>query len=347
MEFLKKKNLKNIFLSSNSKIQKAIKNLNLFGYQILLITNKQDQLLGTITDGDIRRGLLKGLRLEDPVKKIINYNVITTSNYRDKAHAEYLMNKNLISHLPVIKNNKILGMFTFKKIIQRINKVPVIIMAGGLGKRLLPLTKNCPKAMLPINDRPMLEHIIINLKKNNFKNIYISVNYLKDQILNYFEDGKKLDVSIKYIIEKKKLGTCGSLSLLNLNKVKSDIFIIVNCDILSDLDYSNLISYHKKNNSDATMVTRIFEMKNPYGVIKVKDNKIIELKEKPIEETYINAGIYVLSKKIISTVKKNRKLDMTTLFKKIIKKKKNKALVYPIFEKWAEIGSREVYNKLI
>ena len=218
-------------------------------------------------------------------------------------------------------------------------------MAGGLGLRLGSLTKNCPKPMLPINGKPILEHIINKLKLNGFQNIYISVNYLKNQIVDYFENGDNFGVKISYIYEKKPLGTAGSLKKLE-GKIKTKDFIVLNGDILSSVDISKLLNFHKKNQSFATMAIRNYEIQNKYGVVIMNGMEITKFVEKPTIKNYINAGVYVLNKEILNYIEKNKKIDMPKLFL-LAKKKKKLISACPVYENWADIGSNEDYFEVI
>jgi dTDP-glucose pyrophosphorylase/CBS domain-containing protein len=346
MIFLNKKKTKSFCILSSHNVGHAIKNLEKTSAQICIVTDKQGKFLGTITDGDIRRGLLLGIGLKVSVKKIFNNNSITLDRIQQD-RAERLMNLYMVKHIPVVSyNKKILGIFFLQSIQKKIiSKDTVVIMAGGEGRRLLPYTKLSPKPMLRVHGKPILEHMIISLEKQGFINIYISVNYLKEKIMNYFKNGSKFGVSIKYIIEPKKLGTIGSLSLLKINSIKSKHLIVINSDILTNLNFNNLVDYHKKNKSSATMLSRIFEMKNPFGVIKIINEKISGFEEKPVQKTYINAGIYVISKDCIKYIPKNKRYDTPDFFRHLIRLKKI-TTIYPMHESWIEIGEVDVFKKI-
>ncbi len=221
----------------------------------------------------------------------------------------------------------------------------MVIMAGGKGTRLKNYTKDKPKPMLEINGKPILERIINGAKIHGINQFNISINYLGKKIVNYFKDGKNFDSKIVYIKEKKPLGTAGSIGHLKLNQIKANPIIVINGDVLSDINYYDLIKFHKENKSFATMVVSLHAVNIPYGVIKTHNLQIKNFKEKPTINYQINSGIYLLNKECIKYIKKNRYLDMTTLFEILIKKKK-KVLVYPIHEKWNEIGQIKDYNKV-
>ena len=216
-------------------------------------------------------------------------------------------------------------------------------MAGGFGKRLLPLTKKTPKPMIKIGNKPIMQHIIENGASVGFNNFFISVNYLKKKIENYFGSGEKFGINISYIKEKKPLGTAGSLALLNDNN-KLPI-VVVNGDTVTGINFKNLISYHKKNKSHFTIVTNMERKKRQLGIIETKSNRVTNIVEKPIITTKINTGIYVINKDLLKYIKKNKFLSMTDLIKKIIKKKK-KILSFPIYESWEDLGTINNLNNI-
>lgn len=331
---------KKIILKKNSTLSQAIQNLNNSGLKICMILDKNDELVGTLTDGDIRRGLLRKLTLKDNITSIINYKPIILNSKNKKNHINELMKENYIEHLPVLNSDKkLIGVFFLNKFFnfetRKRRTETVVIMAGGLGKRLLPLTRNLPKPLIKINGKPMLEQLIKNINKFGFNNFIISINYLGNLIEKYFERGKKFNVKISYIKENKPLGTVGSL--YKLKKLKNKDFIVTNCDILSDVDYSDVLNYHKKNSADATMVIRSYKLKNPFDVIAIDGKKFISFETKPYKYENINAGIYVLNSRVLKYLEVNTKQDMPSFFKKM-KEKNLKVIVYPVFEKWNDMG---------
>ena len=217
-------------------------------------------------------------------------------------------------------------------------------MTGGFGKRLGHLTKNCPKPMLKLYGKPILEHILESAKRSGFINFHISIYYLGHMIQKYFNNGSKWSVKINYIKEKKPLGTVGSLRLI---KKKFDSpFIVMNCDVMSDINFQELIKYHKTNNSIATVVVKTFNLQNPYGVIRSNGKNFIDFNEKPITKSNISAGIYIFNPIVIDLVKQFSIKDIPSLFKKL-KEKKMKTIVYPLYEPWQDVGiSKEYFEKI-
>ena len=327
---------KSSILSEDNLIKDVIKNLNKSNLQIALITRKK-KLIGTITDGDIRRGLLKGYSIKENLKKILKKNSITVSPDTSYKEAKDIMKSKSILQIPIVsKDRKVLGLHVWnKEYTSKKKNYLAVIMAGGFGKRMRDKTLSTPKPMILLHNKPILEHIINNLKKNGFTNLIITTHYLEHKIIRYFGDGKKFGVKIRYIKEKKPLGTAGSLH--SLRNIKSSCILVTNGDVISNINYSELINYHKKNKADATMAVREIKSKNSFGVVESQGLKITKIEEKPIKKTYINAGIYILNKSLIKLVKKNSFLPMTDLFNKIIANNK-KSIVFPLFESWQDFA---------
>ena len=269
---LNKKEIKKTFIKSNSTIKDAINSLNKSGLKICLILNKKNKFVGTVVDGDIRRGLLNKLQLDSRIDQIVFRQPRVVNSKTSVYEAEEIMRVNYLNVLPIVdKDSTPIGLHTSDKIMrsrERENKF--VIMAGGLGKRLLPLTKKKPKALIPVFDEPMLKHVILRAKKCGFRNFVISINHLGSMIKDHFSSGKKLDSNISYIEEKFFLGTAGSLCYLK--EIQNQTILVTNCDIISDIDYGEAIDYHNSNQADATMVVRRHEMQNPFGVIKTNGN---------------------------------------------------------------------------
>ena len=335
--------LQQVILKINSKIIDVIKNLNNSNLQIVLVVSSKNKLIGTITDGDIRRSLLKGFQLNDSIEKIVNKKPFVFNEYINTNMIEIIMKSKSLLQVPrTNKNGKILGLYMWKNP-DRPEKYqnPVVIFAGGFGKRLMPFTKKIPKPMLKINGSPILEHIIKSIKSQGFENFIITTHYLPKVIREYFQDGKKMGVNINYINEKKPLGTAGSLRFL---KNKNENIIAINGDILTNINIVEMLKYHIKNKSDATMAVKLFEMQNPYGVVRANGNVIQNFIEKPIQKTIINAGIYIINSNNLKFLRKKR-TEIPELFE-ILKNNSKKTIIYPIHENWLEIGNVETFKKI-
>lgn len=310
--------------------------------QIGLIVDTNDNFIGTVTDGDIRRGILKGLPLEASIEEVTNKNpfIIKPSEV-----VKFMTNKNhqKYRHIPVVDNHKIVDLIVFDSTLSQEDKKNwVIIMAGGLGTRLGDLTKDKPKPMLEINDKPILELIIDNLIEAGFKKFYLSVNYRADVIIDYFGSGESKGITIKYIHESKKLGTAGCLSLFKESTEYP--VLVINGDILTNINFANLLNYHSEHNAVASMAVRKYDFQVPYGVIKFEGHKLIELEEKPVQEFFVNAGIYVINPEAIQYVPENTHYDMPNLFNKLIKENQL-CSIFPINEYWIDIGRVSDFQK--
>jgi dTDP-glucose pyrophosphorylase len=343
--FLEKKFFKENIVDCDFLIKDLIKILNKTGFKIILVNDKKNKFLGTISDGDIRRGLIKGLDLNDSCKTIINLKPKYLKNFCNKYEIKKLMILHNIEHIPVIdKKNYIKGVYTTygKEKIQKILDVPVVLMAGGKGERLMPLTKNKPKPMVLLNGKPIIEHIISKASMEGFYNFYISVNYLSKKIIDYFGNGKHLGVKINYIREKKYLGTAGSLFYLK-KKIKKS-FLVINADVISDIKYKNLLNFHLKNRSLFTIAVSKYESTIPFGVVKVKGNNLLDFQEKPTSTHYINAGVYAVNNKTLGYFKKPEHMMMPELLLK--PKIKKHSYIYPLYENWSDLGSKEDLKKV-
>jgi dTDP-glucose pyrophosphorylase len=330
---------KNI-VKHNCSMLDAIKILNKATIKILLVVDNAKVLIGTITDGDIRRSLINNENLNPKCLDIMNNKPMYVFA-NDSKKISKLIHDHSFSIPIVDENKKILKLCALLKPIKRFNNT-VVIMAGGRGERLLPLTKNTPKPMLLINKKPIIYEIVKNIKSHGFTNILISVNYLRKQLIDYFGNGEELGVNIDYLSEKKPLGTAGALSLINSDS--KEPIIVLNGDVVSNLNFMKLLDFHKKSKMQITMCAANHSISIPYGVIEIKGSKIIKLKEKPIKNYLVNAGIYVISRAVLKKIDKNKKIDMTELIDQYLKI--NKVAAYPIYEDWADIGTLKDYEKI-
>lgn len=332
---IKKSELNSIILSDQSNIKDAINKIKNIKFKIVLVINKQKKFIGTITNGDIRRNLLSGLDLSDPIILVTNKKPIYTKKKNLKIINDLMIKNNILS-VPVIDNKKKIISMYHRNVKKNLSKdTPIIIMAGGKGKRLLPLTKNTPKALIKIKGTPMMESILIKAKAFGYRKFVLSVNYLSKKIIKYFENGNKWRVSINYIKEKKPLGTVGSLSLLNANM--SENFILMNCDVVTNINFLEIEEYHKKHNAIITIAAHIRKSKIEYGVLQTNGIRLKNFTEKPILNHYINAGIYVINKKILKHIHPNTRYDLPDLLSNLMKSNK-KIIIYPLYELWIDVG---------
>lgn len=334
---LDKNYLKKIIISQDSKILEAINNLNTSGLKIVLVVNKNKKFVGVVNDGDIRRAFSSGYNINSSIRYVVNKKfffvktILDINNLSPRELSEF-------SHIPVIKNNKIYGLYVQNinstNVTKNNNNDHVVIMAGGYGKRLGMLTKNCPKALLRFKNKPLLQHILEYLKKNNFNNIQISIFFLKKMIKNFISKNNRFSLKIKFLEERSPMGTIGSIGLI---KKISNNFVVLNCDVISDVNLNELLKFHKKHKSILTIGIKDFQYKNPYGVIISKKNRFISFKEKPDLNFTINTGIYVFNRKIISIIKKLNLRNIEDLITNL-NNNNYKILTYPIVENWHDLG---------
>lgn len=334
-----KKNLRNAVLNCGAVLADAIKSLNESMAQIVVVVDKQNKLVGTLTDGDIRRALLNSCNLSTKVDDIVNREPISASVNVDTGRLQDLMISSSIRAIPIVDENMGLVDLKFLNSLHHVNaKNLMVIMAGGKGERLRPRTNYLPKPMIEISGKPMLEHILCRARSYEVKNFLISINYLGDQIENYFEDGSRWGVCIEYLREPKPLGTAGSLSLAQYSF--DSPFLVTNGDVLTGLDYTKVINFHKSCDAAATMVVRQYGLKNPFGVVEMDGIDITSCSEKPIIMNFINAGIYVLSPEALNFLKKDSRCDMPELFS-ALREAGLRTVAYPIFEPWLDVGKKE------
>ncbi len=339
-----------LLLCSNAKTIEAIAIINNSSSRayIALIIDESNKLVGTVTDGDIRRGLLSGKSLESNVKEFMNSN-FTSIYYHELSDSKIReeFKKSGVNIIPILdKSGAVIDIAIQNKPLSIVNPTknnPVVIMAGGKGSRLGSYTKDCPKPMLPIGGKPILHIILENCINYGLKDFYISVNYLKNQIIDYFGDGSEWGVSIQYLHELKPLGTAGSLQLLPESIQES--ILVINGDILTHLDFDNLFKFHYKNNAQITVCTRQERKDIPYGVINLKGIYIENIIEKPTYSFLVNAGIYLVKPSLLKEyIKENTFLDMPSLIIRVKEKYKN-IFAFPIHEYWIDIGKPESLHK--
>jgi dTDP-glucose pyrophosphorylase len=339
------KKWQSILMCPAKSILEAIEIIDKGGLQIALVIDQNQHLLGTVTDGDIRRGLLRGITLDKPVKLIMNANPTVVVKGCGKQKIIGIMNSMNLRHIPVLDSSgKLIGLEFIDQLLNTEQKDNwVLLMAGGLGNRLKPLTDNCPKPLLNVGGKPVLETILDSFIEQGFSHFYISVNYKAGMIKNYFGDGSYWGVQIEYLHEKKKLGTAGALGLLP-DPVDKPI-IVMNGDILTKVDFRHLLNFHTEHQAQATMCVREYHMQIPYGVVQINKYKLRAIEEKPVKKFFVNAGLYVLDPCVLNNnIPANTYLDMPTLFDNLIKQKKETA-IFPIREYWMDIGKHDDYER--
>lgn len=338
------KDWKQIIVKPSDSIFRTLKVIDRSALQIALVVDEKERLLGTVTDGDVRRGILRGLDLDSAVAKIMNKNFSScyVEDARDKVLA--IMSNKSLHQLPVIDHNGCLvGIHTIDSLMASKTRDNIVfLMAGGLGSRLKPLTANCPKPLLKVGGKPILESIIESFIEQGFKKFYISINYKGEMIEEYFGNGSDWGIQIDYIREDKRLGTAGSLRLLP--ETNTQPIIVMNGDILTKVDFRNLLDFHLNHEADATLCIREYQLEVPYGVVSIERNRFKGIEEKPKERFPINAGLYVLNPELIDYIPDNTYFDMPELFT-ILARENREVVVYPIREYWMDIGHMDDYER--
>ena len=333
-----------IKLKQNATIREALEIIDKGSMQIALVVDEKNKLLGTITDGDIRRGILRGLDINSSIETIIYKKPAVAKINNTKEEILRIALKRKLHQIPIVDDDgAVLDLKEIEELIEpKIRTNKVILMVGGLGTRLRPLTKDTPKPMLKVGNKPILQTIVEKFAEYGFVNITMCVNFNASIIRDYFSDGKEFGVNIDYILEQKRMGTAGALSLLK--ERPSEPFFVMNGDLLTNVNFEHIFNYHMLHKATATMCVREYDYEVPYGVVKMNDNKIIEIVEKPVQRFFVSAGIYMFSPEIFDFIPQNEFYDMPTLFEELIKLSKN-IVSFPIREYWLDIGRIEEYQR--
>ncbi len=324
-------------LPANATIGEAIRNLDQIAIKIVLVANETGVLEGTLSDGDIRRGLLKGLDLNSPIASVIHCNALVVPPEMARELVLQLMVANKIQQVPVVdEQHHVVGLHLWDEIATSpIRSNLMVIMAGGEGTRLRPYTENCPKPLLPVTGKPMLEHIIDRAKLEGFDHFVLAIHYLGHMIEAHFGNGERLGVQIDYLREETPLGTAGALGLLN--PLPDAPFVVTNGDVITDIHYGELLDFHTRHAAAATMAVRIHEWQHPFGVVQTQGIEIVGFEEKPIARSHINAGVYALDPAALSVLTTDAHCDMPTLFERL-HAMAHRTVAYPMHEPWLDVG---------
>lgn len=338
------RNWRDLLVSPMATITETMKNIDKTAAQIALVVDQNMCLLGTVTDGDIRRGILKGISLDQSVVSVMNHNPITMRMGASAQEIKSVIQQKRLRQLPLLNERDEVVDVVFSDILLDTVSFDnwVVLMAGGLGTRLRPLTDNVPKPMLKVGTKPILQTILESFIEHGFHQYYFSVNYKREIIKRYFGNGLKWGVNIQYIDEEKQLGTAGALSLFNERPTKP--IIIMNGDILTKVNFQQLLYFHEETHSIATMCVREYQYQIPYGVVKTEGTNLSSIEEKPLERYFVNAGIYILNPEALDYIPKNKFFDMPSLFDVLLNSGK-KTSVFPIREYWLDIGKMHDFEK--
>jgi len=335
--------LDTVTLLPSASIAEAIAQLDKAGTGALVLCNADRMLFGLLTDGDIRRAILRGVSLETPCEYIASLEPLTVNSSMCASEALELMVKNDINHLPVVDAAGRVIKFLLRRNLAQLGGtvLSAVIMAGGYGKRLLPLTEQLPKPMLPVGDTPILERTIQQLRRSGIRDISLTTHYLPESILQYFGDGSAFGVRLNYLKEDYPLGTAGGIKLM---KRTDNPFLVINGDIITNVPFQEMLNFHRKHHALITVGVRKYDVEVPFGVVELDEVHVNHIREKPSFNFFINAGAYLLEPEVCDFIPSGRHFDMTELIQRLIDAGKV-VVSFPIMEYWLDIGRHEDYAK--
>jgi dTDP-glucose pyrophosphorylase/CBS domain-containing protein len=335
--------LDSVVISPTTSIADAIARLDKAGTGALMLCSPGRQLYGLLTDGDIRRAIMHGISLETACETIASSNPVTAQRSISPTEALHLMNQHDINHIPIVDADGNLIEFLLRRDLIQENQfnLSAVIMAGGFGKRLLPLTEQVPKPMLPVGDRPLLELTIEQLRRSGIRDVNLTTHYLPENIVNHFGNGEAFGVNLSYFKEDHPLGTAGGLKLM---KKADGPFLVINGDILTGVSFQEMLNYHRKYGAEITVGVRKYEIQVPFGVVECEDVRITQLKEKPTMTFFVNAGMYLLEPSACDYIPEGQRFDMTDLIQKVLEAGKP-VVSFPIVEYWLDVGRLEDYKQ--
>ena len=331
-------------ISSGSTIKEALEKLDILAKDaILFVVNEKNDLIGSLTDGDVRRGLLKGFNIDDLVNNIIQENPKFIRKGERNINKLIELREANFRILPVLAKNEdtIVNIINFRTLKSYL-PIDAVVMAGGKGSRLMPLTKDTPKPLLKVGDKPIIEHNIDRLANFGIDDFWISVNYLGEQVEDYFLDGKEKNVHIDYVWENEPLGTLGAVGLIN--NFEHDYILVTNSDLLTNLDYEKFFLDFIAKDADFSVVSIPYKVNIPYAVMELDSCKVKSFKEKPTYTYYSNGGIYLMKKEVLERIPKNQHFNATDLMEELVNDKKN-VISYPLIGYWLDVGKHEDFEK--
>jgi dTDP-glucose pyrophosphorylase len=339
------KNWKRSLVKPYQSVREAIAVIDQAACRAAFVVDDHGHLRGMLTDGDIRRGLLNGATLSDPVDRVMNPNPVTCPlEAADADHVETLLDSLQLLHMPIVSQGKLVNVMVARALKSRPRyDNPVFLMAGGFGTRLRPLTENCPKPMLKVGTKPILEIILENFIACGFHRFYISTHFMPEVLRDHFGDGSRWGVSIQYIHETEPLGTAGALGLLP-ESVGELPLIMMNGDLLTKVNFEHLLHFHEEQQGIATVCLHTYEMQVPYGVMEIQERSLAKMVEKPTYRFFINAGIYVVNAELRRQIQAGQRIDMPTLLEKQVQDHQTVA-TFPIHEYWLDIGKMPDFER--
>ncbi|MFC1671526.1 nucleotidyltransferase family protein [Planctomycetota bacterium] len=329
--------VKQLFVGPSATIREVMERIDTSAQQIVLVVDEEECLLGTVTDGDIRRALLKSSPLDEPVGGIMNRDPATATLADSREDILELMHSKRLHQIPILdERSRVVDIEILDHVANPTTRENwVVLMVGGLGTRLRPITDECPKSLVRIGERPVLEIIMENFISCGFRKFYLSVGYKAAMLQDYFGNGRRWSVEIHYLEEKKRMGTAGALSLLP--ETPTSPFVVMNGDLLTNVNFGQLLDFHRQHHAKATMCVKEYDFQVPFGVVNLQEHNITSVDEKPIHRFFVNAGIYVLEPLVLDLIPNDSYFDMPGLFDRILEEK-CQTVAFPIREYWLDIG---------
>lgn len=334
------KNFQKYLIDSSATVRDALVRLNELSSDILVlfVVNENNKLIGTLTDGDIRRGLIAGKKLEDSVVLFCREKFFFLNHSNLNLNTLKVIKEEQIKLVPFISEDGCIErLFNFTKR-KTILPIDAVLMAGGRGERLRPLTDRIPKPMIKIGNKPIIEHNIDNLKEHGVDNFYLSVNYLSEQIEEYFGNGESKEIELSYIRESKPLGTIGSISMVD--NFKSDTILVMNSDLFTNINYEDFYINFIRSGAEMSVASIPYNISIPFAILELEEDNIKSFEEKPSYTYYANAGIYLIKKEVLSYIPQNELFNATDLIQTLIVAGK-RIIKYPIVGYWVDIGRHE------
>jgi len=332
-------NYKSLAVAVDSALVEAVKVLEKEAqFGLVTVVGPGERLEGTVTDGDVRRALISGVSMLTPVVEVMNRSPVTVRKDVGVSKLRALCIEHGIVGIPLVEGDgRLAGIFFDAEVDQRRElDAPVVVMAGGFGKRLAPITNSIPKPLVKVGEKPILERLVEQIADAGFRKIYITTHYKAEMIEDYFGDGSSWDVNIGYVREEKPLGTAGALGLLKKELVRGPS-IVMNCDLLTRVNLNALLEFHQQSDAVATMCVRQYDFQIPYGVVAVSGSELSSIIEKPVRSEFVNAGIYVVTPRFIRNIPTNTASNMPALIEDV-SQRSEKVAVFPIHEYWRDIG---------
>lgn len=340
----------NLCIAPSSTIRQAIACIDRNETGLVLITDEERRLLGTISDGDIRRAVLAGDSLDTPVSELLARKAaspypepVTALVGTDRAALLQLMQERVVRQVPLLDDDgRVAGMVTWDELLpDQVSPLQAVIMAGGFGTRLRPLTEDLPKPMLPVGDQPLMELIIKQLHHAGIRRVNVTTHYMPDKIIEHFGDGHDFGVELNYVTEEQPLGTAGALGLM---QIPDEPLLVINGDILTRMDFRAMLNYHHEHRADLTVGVRKYDLRVPYGVIECEGPRVRQVREKPQLRFFVNAGIYLLEPAVHRYIPHSQRFDMTDLIQRLIEEGRP-VVSFPIVEYWLDIGQPADYEQ--